>query len=177
MAFARLAGSTRPNEILDASLGAMKDSIAHGITIDVPSCSNPLRALWPGTGECISPTAIFNDLLFKISVRSDRLCMLVAGQLNAFFTAYNLRRTNRGPGLKFKELMYGRIKMMTALCPASAHTYQTMCLGFRPEHLRPEALRLPKPKKKLDMLPTCRTTTRMTGIESPGWRLFTDGGF
>ena len=26
------------------------------------------------------------------------------------------------------------------------------------------------------MLPTCRTTTKMTGIESPDWRLFTDGG-
>ena len=27
------------------------------------------------------------------------------------------------------------------------------------------------------MLPTCRITTRLTGFESPGWRLFTDGGF
>ena len=26
------------------------------------------------------------------------------------------------------------------------------------------------------MLPTSRSTNRMTGIESPGWRLFTDGG-
>ena len=27
------------------------------------------------------------------------------------------------------------------------------------------------------MLITCRITTRLTGIESPGWRLFTEGGF
>ena len=27
------------------------------------------------------------------------------------------------------------------------------------------------------MLATCRVTTRLTGIESVGWRLFTDGGF
>ena len=27
------------------------------------------------------------------------------------------------------------------------------------------------------MLPNCRTTTRMSGIGSPGWRRFTDGGF
>ena len=26
-------------------------------------------------------------------------------------------------------------------------------------------------------LPSCRITTRLTGVESPGWRLFTDGGF
>ena len=31
--------------------------------------------------------------------------------------------------------------MMTALCPAWAHTYQTMCLGFNPEKLKPEAFR------------------------------------
>ena len=83
-----------------------------------------------------------------------------------------MRRTHRGPCLKFKELMYGRIKMMSALCPAWAHTYQTICLGFHLEQLRLEAFRLPKPNN-FSMLPTCRTTTRMTGIESPGWRLFT----
>ena len=31
-------------------------------------------------------------------------------------------------------------------------------------------------KKKLTMQPTCWTTTRLTGIESPGWSLYTDGG-
>ena len=127
------------------------------------SCS-----LWPCTGECISPTAIFNDLLFKSAVRSDRLCILVAGLLDAFVTTYRLLRTNRGPGFNFTELMYDTIKMMTALCPAWAHTYQTMCFCFHPEHLRPEAVRWPKPKKKFTMLPTCWTTTRMTGIKSPG---------
>ena len=32
-------------------------------------------------------------------------------------------------------------------------------------------------QKFYSMLPTCRTTTRMSGIESPCWRPFTDGGF
>ena len=27
------------------------------------------RSLWPGNGECISPTTIFNDLFFKVAVR------------------------------------------------------------------------------------------------------------
>ena len=107
-----------------------------------------LYSLWPGTGECISPTVIFDDLLFKFAIRSDRLCVLVAGLLDAFVTAHNVQRNNRGPGLTFEELMYGRIKMMTALCPAWAHTYQTMCLVFHPEQLRPEAFRLPKQKKR-----------------------------
>ena len=137
-----------------------------------------LCSLWPGAGECISPTAIFNKFLFKIAVRSSRLCILVAGLLDAFVTAFNLQRTKRGRGLNFRELVYGRIKMMTALCPAWAHTYQTMCLGCKPEQLRPEAL---KPsgspsQRKITMLPTCRTS-KLTGIESPGWRLFAHAFF
>ena len=31
-------------------------------------------------------------------------------------------------------------------------------------------------RSKKNMLPTCRITPRLTGIQSPGWRLFTDGG-
>ena len=43
-----------------------------------------LKSFWRGTGECISPANIFNDILFKIAVRSDRLCILVTGLLDAF---------------------------------------------------------------------------------------------
>ena len=49
-------------------------------------------------------TAILNDLMFKIAVRSDRLCILVAGLRDAFVTAYNLQRTNCGLGLHFREV-------------------------------------------------------------------------
>ena len=77
-----------------------------------------LNSGWPGTSECISPTAISNDLLFKIAVRSDRLCILVSGLLDAFVTAFNLRRTHRDLGLNFEELLCGRIKVTTALCLA-----------------------------------------------------------
>ena len=142
-----------------------------------PILLDHLNLLWPGTHVCISPTAIFNDVLFKIGVRIDRLCILVSGLLGAFVTAFNLRRTHRGLGLNFKEFTYGKTKMMTALCPAWAHTYQTMCLGFNLEQLKHEAFRLPKTKKQFSMLPTCRISIRMTGIESPSWRLFIDGGF
>ena len=110
MVCARLPDSTQLKKIQDALWGAMKGAVAFGITIDVPTLFESLCSLWPGTGECIPPTAIFTDLLFKIAVRSDRLCILVAGLLDAFVTAYNLRRTNRGVGLNFKELRYGRIK-------------------------------------------------------------------
>ena len=137
-------------------------SIACSITIDVPPFSVPYVPFGLAHANASHHGYLyFNEHFFKIAVRSDRLCILVAGL-----------RTNRGAGLHFRELMYGRIKMMTALCPAWAHTYQTMCLGFHPEQLRPEAFRLPN-LFFFTFRPTCR---RKTGIESPGWRLVTDGG-
>ena len=66
--------------------------------------------------------------------------------------------------------------MMTALCLAWARTHQTMCLEFHREQLRPEAFELAKPKK-FTVLPPCRITTRLAGVESPGWKLVTDGRF
>ena len=62
-----------------------------------PALFDSLRSLWYNTSECVSPSATFNDLLFKIAVRSDMLCILVAGLLDAFVTAYNLQGTNSGP--------------------------------------------------------------------------------
>ena len=98
-----------------------------------PTLFRSLLVIWLSTGECISPTAIFNDLLFKIGVRRDRLYILESGLVDAFVTSFKLRRTHQGQGLNIHELMYGKKKKMAALCPACAHTYQTMCLGFSPE--------------------------------------------
>ena len=100
-----------------------------------PTLFDSLCSLWLGTGECISLTFIFDDLLFKFAIRSDRLRILVTGLRDAFVTAHNVQRTNSGPVLNFEELMYGRIKKMTALCES------------HPEQLRPEAFQLPKQKK------------------------------
>ena len=63
---------------------------------------------------------------------------------------------------------------MTALCPAWAYTYQSLCHSCNPDQPRPGNFRLPKPKM---FSPTCRVSTRLTGIEFTSWRLFTDGSF
>ena len=170
MACARLSDSTSLKKILDVFWGAIKGSIAHGITIDVPHHSNPyvLCGLAQANASLLRPSSM--TCCSQLSFEETGSAFLVAGLLDAFVTAFNLRRTNRGPGLNFKELM------MTTLCPAWAHTYQATCLGFDPEQLRPKAFPLPKPKRKFAMLPPRRVTTRMTGIESPWLATFTDGG-
>ena len=108
-----------------------------------------LLAILPGTSECISPTAMLNNLLLHIGIRSDRLCILVSSLLDVFVTAFHLRRTHQGHGVNFHQLMHGRTQMMTALCLALAHTYQTMSWGFSPEQLRPEAFRQVKAQEKV----------------------------
>ena len=65
MAFARLPGSILLSKILDASWDAAKDKIVHGTTINVLPCSASLLAMWPDTGECISPTAILKRLVVQ----------------------------------------------------------------------------------------------------------------
>ena len=141
-----------------------------------PTLLRSLFAIWLGTGDCIFPTAIFNDMLFNIAVRNDRLCTLVSGLFDAFVTVFNLWRTHQDHGLNFRALMYGRIKMMTALFPAWAHTYQTMCLEFSPGQLRQEAFQVTQTQEKVSYVAQLPNSYQMTGIASPGWKVFTDGG-
>ena len=43
--------------------------------------------------NAISPSAILNDLLFKIAIRSDRLCIPLSWFVQAFAAAFNMQRT------------------------------------------------------------------------------------
>ena len=137
---------------------------------------NHPHSFWPGLPDGIRPGAILNDLLFKIAVRSSRLRILVSGLPDAFVTTFNFYRKCPKGDLCFSELMHGRTKLMTAVCPAWAHTYQSVCLGYRPSQLRLWNFRLLRPEHKFGELPTCRSSTWTAGIECDGWRLFTDGG-
>ena len=160
----RLPGSILQTKNTGCLLGCSEgfDCLRH--YNECPTLFRSLLAIWSGTTECISPTVVLSHLLFKTATQSDRLCILVSGLVDNFVTAFNLRRTRQAHRLRFHELMYGRIKMMTALCPEWAHTHQTMRLGFSPLQLRP--------RKKKPMLPNGRAVTKMTGMDSPGWRFF-----
>ena len=57
-----------------------------------PTLFEFFRSLWPGTGECISPTAIFNELLFKIAVQSG-FASLVLGFLMRSSQSITCRET------------------------------------------------------------------------------------
>ena len=153
-ACARLPGSTTLKKILDASWSATKGSIAYGIPIDALPFSNPY---------VLSGLARANLSHQRLSsmIYCSKLPFEVTGSAILWLAYWMLlsRLLMCGEPIRalvsiFKELMCGRIKMMTALCLPWAHTYQTVSLGCNPEQLRPEAFQLPKPKKKfLSCLP------------------------
>ena len=98
MVCARLPDSTQMKKIQDALWSAMKGEVAFGITIDVPPYSNPY---------VLFGLALANA--FHLLLSSLICCSKLPSEATVV-TAYNLRRTNRGVSLNFKELRYGRIK-------------------------------------------------------------------
>ena len=144
MVCARLPGSTLSKKIVHASWDVLKVLIACGILIFAPPCSTIFVLSGLATTNALHPHTFSTIYPSKLPFASDRLCILVSGLLDAFVTTFNVRRTHRDLGLNFRDLMRGRIKMMTAQCRAWLHTY----LSFSPDQLGPTAFWLPKPKKR-----------------------------
>ena len=169
MACARLPGSTR----LKTTKGATQAALQY-----LPYLVRLLQlSLWPGAIESISRTAIFNDLQFKVAVRSDGLCILVAGLLDAFVAAFNLRRTPPWSRPQLQRTCAWQnqndddpLSGVGSYAPIGVPRAQP-----RPAQTR--ELQVTEAPQQISVLPTCRVATRFTGIESPGWRLLTDGGF
>ena len=65
---------------------------------------------------------------------------------------------------------------MTAITPAYAHAYQTICLAMHFPGVPHHTFRLPKPKSRYPHLPNHLSITRELGNDYHGWAIETDGG-
>ena len=65
---------------------------------------------------------------------------------------------------------------MTAITPAYAHEYQTICLAMHFPGVPHHTFRLPKPKSRCPHLPNDRSITKELGHDYHGWAVYTDGG-
>ena len=109
-----------------------------------PILFDNLNSLWPGTIECISPTAIFNDLLLKncCSQRQTlRHCVWIIGCF-----CYGCEGPNE-VSASFSRNFFFRQDRNDHSPLSGVGSYHMMCLGFNPEQLSPGAFRLPKQKK------------------------------
>ena len=66
---------------------------------------------------------------------------------------------------------------MTAITPAYAHAYQTICLAMHFSGVPHHSFRLPKPKSRYSFLPNDRSITKEPGHNYHGWAVYPDGGF
>ena len=76
----------------------------------------------------------------------------------------------------FGDCMKGRIRIRTAITPAYAHAYQTICLAMHSRGVSHHSFRLPKPKSRYPYLPNDRSITRELGNDYYGWAIYTEGG-
>ena len=65
---------------------------------------------------------------------------------------------------------------MTAMTPAYAHAYQTICLGMPSPGVPHFAFPLFRLKSRYSFLPNDRSLSKDLGHDYRGWALFTDGG-
>ena len=150
----------------------VQDNIVYGITINVLPCSAPflLSDLAPANVSLLLLFTTTDCSKLPFEVTGSSLACLVCLMLLSWCSIH------QDHGLNFRALMYGRIQMMTAPFPAWAHTFQTMCLEFNPEQVRQEAFQVTQIQGKVSYVAQLPNSYQMTGIASPGWKVFTDGG-
>ena len=101
---------------------------------------------------------------------------MVLGFLDAFVCAHHKHRQDSEIPGNFGDCMKGRIRFVTAITPAYAHAYQTICLAMHSPGVPHHSFRLPKPKSWYPYLPNDRSITRELGNDYHGWAIYTDGG-
>ena len=101
---------------------------------------------------------------------------MVLGFFDAFVYAHHKHRLDSANAGNFGDCLTGRVRFMTAITPAYAHAYQTICLMMHFPGVPHHSFRLPKPKSRYPYLPDDRSITGELGNDYHVWAIFTDGG-
>ena len=117
-----------------------------------------------------------HDLISRVFLRSHQYGIEVPGFLDAFVHAHHKHRLDSANAGNFGDCMSGRVRFMTAITPAHAHAYQTICLGMPFPAVPHYSFRLPGPKSRYPFLPNDRSLSEELGHDYRGWAIYTDGG-
>ena len=109
-------------------------------------------------------------------LRSLQYGIVVLGFLDAFVYAHHKHRLDSANAGNFGDCMTGRVRFMTAITPAFAHAFQTICLALHLPGVPHRSCRLPKHKSRYPHLPNNRSVTKELGSDYHGWAIYTDGG-
>ena len=150
------------------------DSLTH--YNECPSLYNNFLSFWRRATILPPRNCLLQDLISQVFLRSLQYGIVVLGILDAFVYAHHKYRLDSANAGNFGDCLTRRVRFMTAITPAYAHAYQTICLAMHspgvPRHSSP----LPKPKSRYPFLPNDRSTTREFGNDYHGWAIYTDGG-
>ena len=89
---------------------------------------------------------LFHHLISRVSFQSLQYVIVVMGFLDAFVYAHHKHRHDSANAGNFGDCLTGRVRFMTAITPAFAHAYQTICFAMHLLGVPHRSFRLPKPK-------------------------------
>ena len=144
------------------------DSLSHYNELNVPGCTTSFFLSGGTPRWCHKGTSLF--------LRSLPFGIVVLGFLDAFVYAHHKHRRDSANAGNFGDCMSGRVRFMTAITPAYAHAYQTMCLALHFPGVPHQSFRLSKPKSRYPFLPNDRSLSKELGHDYCGWAIYTDGG-
>ena len=96
--------------------------------------------------------------------------------LTHFVYAHHKHRLDSADDGNFGDCLTRRVRFMTAITPAYAHAYQTICLAMHTPGVPRHSFRLLKPKSRYSFLPNDRSITKELGNDSHGWAICADDG-
>ena len=119
---------------------------------------------------------MLHDLVSGVFMRSLRYGIVVLGFLDAFVCAHHKHTLDSASTGNFGDCLRGRVRFVTAMSPAYAHAYHTICLAMHFPGVPRHTFRLPKPKSRYPFLPNVRSISRERGNDHHGWAVYGDGG-
>ena len=150
------------------------DSLTH--YNECPRLYNIFPSFWRQATILPQRNLFLHDLITRVFSRSLQYGIVVLGFLDAFVYAHHKHRLKYANTGNFGDCMKGRVRLMTAITPAHAHAYQTMCLAQHFPGVPHHTFRLPKPKSRYPYLPIDRSMTSELGNDYHGRAISTDGG-
>ena len=143
---------------------------------ECPRLYNIFLSFWRHATILPHRNRLLHDLISRVFLRSLQYGIVVLGFLDAFVYAHHKHRLDSANAGNFGDCLTGRVRFMTAITPAYAHEYQTVCLAMHFPGVPHHTFRLHQPKSRYSFLPNDRSITRELGNDYHGWAIYTDGG-
>ena len=109
---------------------------------EYPLLYNLFTFFWRQTTMLPRRSHLFHDMITQVLLRSLQYGIMVMGLIDAFVYAHNHQLRNMENYGNFGDCMRGRIRFMTAITPAYANAYQSICLVGRPPESSAQVLQV-----------------------------------